>query len=337
MTTDNNNTVETTPAVEVATVAAPEVSVAPVAEMPAAPMINIDAALGNVDHEAHDISLNTETLAHVESDAPAGPVLHADVVAAYEAPVIGATHEDTVVCETSVNVEDVAEVTPKAKKAKAKKEFNVPVMIRSALDLSHDAMRAAFTPFKSSLARMLETSNNASIGNWLGGTNKLPDNYLEVVAAKTNTTLVTIMVPVDEVAELEEKFAGYNDAAIAQFVNLLDQDANAKTIAKQKKEEEAAAKKKEREEKAAAAAEEKAKRKAEREAKAAAAAEEKAKKKAEREAKAAAKKAEKEAAKEAAKVATPAVSEEAIAQANSIVVDAPVAEATVDIEALVAE
>lgn len=324
MTTDNNNTVETTPAVEVATVAAPEVSVAPVAEMPAAPMINIDAALGNVDHEAHDISLNTETLAHVESDAP-------------DAPVIGATHEDTVVCETSVNVEDVAEVTPKAKKAKAKKEFNVPVMIRSALDLSHDAMRAAFTPFKSSLARMLETSNNASIGNWLGGTNKLPDNYLEVVAAKTNTTLVTIMVPVDEVAELEEKFAGYNDAAIAQFVNLLDQDANAKTIAKQKKEEEAAAKKKEREEKAAAAAEEKAKRKAEREAKAAAAAEEKAKKKAEREAKAAAKKAEKEAAKEAAKVATPAVSEEAIAQANSIVVDAPVAEATVDIEALVAE
>ena len=273
MTQDNNTveTVETTVAV-------------------AAPMIDVAAAMEPVIptpiKDSYDTLLNTDTLADVVSDAPDGPVLAADVAT----PTIGS--------------EEVKE--PKAKKVK--KVFNVPAMVQSVCTLSHDAMRTAFTPFKSGLARMLETSNNASIGNWLTGTNKLPENYLEVVAAKTNTSAVTILIPTEELAAFEEQFAGYNDTAIAQFTSLLDLDANAKNIAKEKAAEEAAKKK---EEKAAA-----------KEAKAATA-------KAAKEAK--------EAAAAAAVVTDNNVPTAEAAQAATIVADVVTAPGAVDITALVAE
>ncbi len=303
MTTVNNTAPVVAP---VADVVAPVADVvAPVADV-VAPVVDVAAAMADVAAPVVDVAAAMAAVAPV-ADVVA-PV--ADVAAPVVAPV-------------------------------AKKTFDVPAMIESDTDLNHDELREAVMEFKSGLARMLETSNNASIGNWLKGTGKLPDNYLEVVAAKTDTALVTIMVPTSELETFDAIYSEYNTTAIDAFKTLLAEDANKKNANKIAKEAEAVAK---REAKAAAKLVKEAETAAKREAKAAA--------KLVKDAEAAVKKEEKAAAKLAKEIAAAATItapvtdpigatkdiDAAMAQADSIIAPATVtAPDAVDISALVAE
>ncbi len=280
---------------------------------------NINNAYAERDTKMTNLNNNTtvatpavETVAPATVDAAVAAPVESDAKVAAEAKVAEAEAAVTALTtKPEVETEDEAEaatITPDQEVALTKATLN------------HDTLRTVIT---SAAKRLWNTTNGTAILNFINGTSKaLSPDTIKAAATKVGYSPVVVMVKNENLDEFSNLAAAHNEGFILAQKELFEAEAN--STASAHKEEVKAAKAALKEAKAELKEIEKAEKAAAKEAaKLEAAA-----------AKLAAKEA-KEAEKAAAKIASEA--EKAAAAVSAIDAAAPVANAEINIDALVAE